>query len=84
MLSVSWDYGTLDYNYCFNKRKTINFYFTSFRFRDEDDYEYQIFTILSIAHPLISVISAGKRDSRRHSITCVSENVVVAGTSYQK
>ena len=56
----------------------------SFRFRDEDDYEYQIFTILSIAHPLISVILAGKRDSRRHSVTRVSENVVVAGTSYQK
>ena len=29
------------------------------------------------------VILAGKRDSRRHSTTSFSENVVVAGTSYQ-
>ena len=28
-------------------------------------------------------ILAGKRDSRRHSTTSFSENVVVAGTSYQ-
>ena len=55
----------------------------SFRFRDEDDYEYEIFTILSIARPLISVILAGKRDSRHHSTTSFSKNVVVAGTSYQ-
>ena len=48
-----------------------------FRFRDEDDYEYEIFLILSIAHPLISVILAEKRDSRRHSTTSFGENVVV-------
>ena len=29
------------------------------------------------------LILAGKRDSRRHSTTSFSENVVVAGTSYQ-
>ena len=55
----------------------------SFRFRDEDDYEYEIFSMLSIAHAWTSVILAGKRDSRRHSTTSFSENVVVAGTSYQ-
>ena len=55
----------------------------SFRFWDEDDYEYEIFSILSIARAWTSVILAGKRDSRRHSTTSFSENVVVAGTSYQ-
>ena len=29
------------------------------------------------------LILAGKRDSRRHSTTSFSENVVVEGTSYQ-
>ena len=55
----------------------------SFRFLDEYDYEYEIFSILSSAHAWTSVILAGKRDSRRHSTTSFSENVVVAGTSYQ-
>ena len=55
----------------------------SFRFRDEDDFEYEIFSMLSIARAWTSVILAGKRDSRRHSTTSFSENVVVAGTSYQ-
>ena len=55
----------------------------SFRFRDEDDYEYEIFSMLSIAHAWTSVILAEKRDSRRHSTTSFSENVVMAGTSYQ-
>ena len=55
----------------------------SFRFWDEDDYEYESFSILSSAHAWTSVILAGKRDSRRHSITIFSENVVVAETSYQ-
>ena len=43
------------------------------RFFDEDDYEYQIFSILSIAQAWTSVILAGKRDSRRHSTTGLSE-----------
>ena len=55
----------------------------SFRFKDEDDNEYKIFPILSSALAWTSVILAGKRDSRRHSTTSFSENVVVAGTSYQ-
>ena len=55
----------------------------SFRNWDEDDYEYQIFSMLSIAHAWASVNLAGKRDSLRHSTTSFSENVVVAGTSYQ-
>ena len=55
----------------------------SFRSRDEDDYEYEIFSILSSALPRTSVILAGKRGSRRHSTTIFCENVVVAGTSYQ-
>ena len=48
-----------------------------------DDYEYEIFSILSSARALTSVILAGKRSSRRHSTTSFSENVVVAETSYQ-
>ena len=55
----------------------------SFRFWDKDDYEYQIFSILSIAHAWASVILAGKRGSRCHSTESFSENVVVAGRSYQ-
>ena len=52
-------------------------------FRFEDDFEYEIFSILSIARAGTSVILAGKLDSRRHSTTGYSENVAVAGTSYQ-
>ena len=55
----------------------------SFRFRDEDNYEYEIFTILGISHAWTNVILAEKRDSRRHTTTSFSENAVVAGTSYQ-
>ena len=44
------------------------------RFFDEDDYEYEIFSTLRIAHAWTSVILAGKRDSRRHSTTGLSEN----------
>ena len=51
------------------------------RFEEEDDYE--IFSILSSARAWASVILARKRDSRHHSTTGFSENVVVAGTSYQ-
>ena len=53
------------------------------RFFDEDDYEYEIFSILSVAQAWTNVILAGKRDNRRHSTTSFSEEVVVAGTSYQ-
>ena len=55
----------------------------SFRFYDENDYECEIFSIVSSARASGSVILAGKRDSRRHSTTSFSESVVVAGTSYQ-
>ena len=55
----------------------------SFRFWDEDDCEYEIFPILSSARAWTSVILAGKCDSSRHSTTTISENVPVAGTSYQ-
>ena len=47
------------------------------------DYEYEIILILSIARAWISFILAGKRDSRRHSTTGFSTNVLVVGTSYQ-
>ena len=55
----------------------------SFRFEDAEDYEYETFSILIIAHAWTSVILAGKRDSRQHSTTSFSENDVEAGTSYQ-
>ena len=46
------------------------------RFWVEDDYEYEIFSILSIARMWTSVILAGKRDSSRHSTTSSGANVV--------
>ena len=52
-------------------------------FRFEDDFEYEIFSILNIARAGTSVILAGKLDSRSHSTTGFSENVEVAGTNYQ-
>ena len=55
----------------------------SFRFWDEDGYQYEIFPILLSARGWTSVILAGKRDSSRHSTTSFSENVVVARASYQ-
>ena len=55
----------------------------SFRFEDKDHYEYEIFSLLSSAREWTSVILAGKRDGPRHSKAGFSENVVVAGTSYQ-
>ena len=57
----------------------------SFRFWEEDDdYEYEIFSILGIAHAWTSVILAGKRDSLGHCTTSFGKNVLVAKTSYQK
>ena len=55
----------------------------NFRFSGDDDYEYEIFSILSIAYAWTSVILAGKRGSRRHFTTSFSKNVGVAETSYQ-
>ena len=55
----------------------------SFRPEDDDDYEYEIFSILKSARARARVILAGKRGSRRHSTTRFSENAIVAGTSYQ-
>ena len=54
----------------------------SFRFEDENEYEKEIFLILSVARAWASVILAGKRDSRRHSSSSISENVAVVETSY--
>ena len=55
----------------------------SFRSWDKDDYEYEMFSVLSSARAWTNVILAGKRGSPRHSTTSISENVLVAGTSYQ-
>ena len=55
----------------------------SFTFWDEDDYEYEIFSILSIEHMRTNIILVGKCDSHRHSTMGFSKNVVVAGTSHQ-
>ena len=46
------------------------------RFWDEDEYEYEISSILSVAHAWTSVILAGKSDSRHHSTTSFGANVV--------
>ena len=46
----------------------------SFRFWDEDDYEYEIFSILSSALAWTNVILAGKGDNRRHSTMSLNEN----------
>ena len=44
------------------------------RFFDEDNHEYEIFSILSIAQAWTSIILAGKRDNCRHSTMGFSEN----------
>ena len=46
-------------------------------------YEYEIFSILSIACAWTGVILAGKHDCRRHSTMSFSQNVVVTETSYK-
>ena len=53
----------------------------SSRFEDDNDYEYAIFSILSIARTWTGIL-AGKRDSRRHSTTGFSVNAEVEETSY--
>ena len=55
----------------------------TFRFEEDNNYEYKIFAILSIAGAWTGVILAGKRDSHGHSATKFIMNVVVAETSYQ-
>ena len=55
----------------------------TFRFWEEYDYEYEIFSMVSSARAWAGVIWAGKRGSRRHSTTSFSESVIVARTSYQ-
>ena len=53
----------------------------SLRFQDEDDHEYEIFSILSNVRARTNVILARKCDSYRystHSATSFSKNVVVA------
>ena len=55
----------------------------SFRFKDEDDHENEIFSILSGTRARTNDILAGKCDSHRHSCTSFSKKVVVAKTSYQ-
>ena len=49
----------------------------SFRFYDENDYEYEIFSIVISAQACRSITLAGKRGSRRHSTTSFSESVVL-------
>ena len=44
---------------------------------------YEFLSILNSARARTSVILAGKRGSRRHSTTSLSENVELAETSYQ-
>ena len=50
----------------------------SFRFQNENDYEYEIFSVVNSARAWASVILAGKRGSRRHFTTSFSENVLVS------
>ena len=53
----------------------------SSRLEDDNDYEYEIFSILSIARTWTGIL-AGKRDSRRHSTTGFSVNAEVEEKSY--
>ena len=66
----------LPFGHCAPKLET-------FRFWEEYDYEYEIFSMVSSARAWAGVIWAGKRGSRRHSTTSFSESVIVARTSYQ-
>ena len=55
----------------------------SFRFWDEDDYEYEISSKQNSGLTWANVVSAEKRDNHCHSTRSFSENVIVAGTSNQ-
>ena len=55
----------------------------TFRFWDKYDYEYEIFSILSIACALTGIILVGKHDCGHHSIMSFNKNVVVTETSYK-
>ena len=55
----------------------------SFRFEEDNNYEYKIFSILSIAGTWTSVILAGKHDGHDHSVKKFSMYVIVMETSYQ-
>ena len=58
-------------------RNTNHLIIESFRFQDEDNYEYEIFLILSSACVWTNVILMGKHDSRRNSTASFRENVLV-------
>ena len=73
-----------------NKLKLLSsntiYYFSlieTFRFQDEHDKEYEIFSVLRSGRARTNVILAGKRGSCGHSPTSFSENVEVTETSYQ-
>ena len=55
----------------------------SLRFEENNNYEYKIFLILSIAGTWTGAILAGKHDSHGHSGTKFRMNVVVVEMSYQ-
>ena len=55
----------------------------TFRFWYKYDYEYEIFSILSIACALTGIILVGKHDCGHHSIMSFNKNVVVTETSYK-
>ena len=55
----------------------------TFRFWDKYDYEYEIFSILSIACALTGIILVGKHDCGHHSLMSFNKNVVVTETSYK-
>ena len=56
-------------------------YYTFVSNSREHDYEYMVFSTLSIERAWASVILAEKRDIRRHPTTGLSEIVVVGETS---
>ena len=55
----------------------------TFRFWDEYENQYEIFSIISSVHAWTNAILAGKLGNRRHSTTRFSEIVEVGKTSYQ-
>ena len=85
--------GTTQSRSCFRCQKKYQYHFTeifhqNFRKRSRTTTitrfsQYWVSLILSSDRAWTSVVLAGKRGSRRHSTRSFSENVVVAGTSYQ-